>query len=141
MFVLDNSVSAAWCFADQSNHYTDAVLRALAEGETAVVPALWRLEIVNSLVVAERRKKLEPFRAELFLREIQPFRIRVDHVGSTRAFGPILDLSRRFQRSAYDAAYLELAIRLKLPLATKDGPLRQAAQSAGVGIFLDIDPA
>ena len=58
MFVLDNSVSAAWCFADQSNPYTDAVLRALAEGETAVVPALWRLEIVNSLVVAERRKKL-----------------------------------------------------------------------------------
>lgn len=137
MFVLDNSVSAAWCFADQRTPYTDAVLLALAEGDTAMVPSLWRLEIVNSLVVAERRKKLEPFRSELFLRELLQLKIRVDHVGTTKAFGPILDLSRRFQRSAYDAAYLELAIRLNLPLATKDGPLRQAALSAGVRMFLD----
>ena len=136
MFVLDNSVSAAWCFVDQGTPYTDAVLQALIEGETAMVPALWRLEVVNSLVVAERRKKIEAHQSELFLRDLQQFTITLDHVGGSRAFGPVLALARQYQRSAYDAAYLELAHRLSLPLATKDGPLRQAAQAAGVAIFL-----
>ena len=58
--VLDNSVSAAWCFEDQSTPYTDAVLQAVIDGADVIVPAIWRLEVVNALVVAERRKKVAP---------------------------------------------------------------------------------
>ena len=133
--MLDNSVSAAWCFEDQSTPYTDAVLQALIEGAEVVVPVVWRLEVVNALVVAERRKKVTPERIAKFLWDLQRLPIIVDLDGLDNVFGAVLDQARRYQRSSYDASYLELAQRRGLPLATKDEPLRKAAEELGLSLF------
>ena len=110
-FVLDNSVSAAWCFEDQSTPYNDAILQALIDGGSVVVPAVWRLEVVNALVVAERRKKVAPAKSDKFLHDLQKFTITVDIEGIDQVFSTVLDQARLYQRSAYDASYLELATR------------------------------
>ena len=134
-FVLDNSVTAAWCFEDQSTSYTDLVLQAVVDGVAVVVPAIWRLEVINVLVVAERRKKIAPNKSAKFVRDLQQFSITVDLDGLDQVFSGVLDLARLYQRSAYDASYLELAKRRGLPLATKDEPLKKAAEEFGVPLF------
>jgi predicted nucleic acid-binding protein len=111
------------------------VLKALVEGAEAIVPVVWRLEVVNMLVVAERRRKIPPAGSARFLRDLQQFNIRIDIAGVHEVFDSVLQLARVHQRSSYDASYLELAKRGALPLATKDEPLRQAAVQAGISIF------
>lgn len=96
---------------------------------------IWRLEVVNSLVVAERRRLIEPGKAARFLDDLQKFRITVDLEGLDRIFDDVLERARYYQRSAYDASYLELAQRRRLPLATKDEPLRMAAAHMGLALF------
>ncbi len=128
-------MSAAWCFEDQSTPYTDAVLQAVIDGAAVVVPAIWRLEVINSLVVAERRKKVLPDKITKFVQDLQKLPIVVDLDGLDQIFTSVLFQARRFQRSAYDASYLELAKRRNLPLATKDEPLRKAAEELGLKIF------
>jgi predicted nucleic acid-binding protein len=86
-------------------------------------------------VVAERRKKVAPAKSAKFIRDLQQFTIRVDLDGLEQVFSTVLDQARLYQRSAYDASYLELAKRRGLPLATKDEPLRKAAEELGVLIF------
>ena len=125
----------AWCFEDQSTPYTDAVLQAVIDGAAIVVPAIWKLEVVNTLVVAERRKKVTPAKSAVFLRDLQKFTITVDLEGLDWAFSTVLDQARLYQRSAYDASYLELAKRRGLPLATRDRPLEKAAQELGISLF------
>ena len=110
-------------------------MQALIDGATAFVPAIWRLEVVNSLVVAERRKKLMPGKSDKFVQDLQQFEIRVDDEGQEHVFIDVLALARSYQRSAYDASYLELARRLGLPFATKDDPLRRAAEEFGIAVF------
>ena len=90
---------------------------------------------MNTLVVAERRKKLAPAKSAVFLRDLQKFAITVDLEGIDRVFNTVLDQARLYQRSAYDASYLELAKRLGLPLATRDRPLGKAAQELGISLF------
>jgi predicted nucleic acid-binding protein len=121
----------AWCFGDQADAYTYAALDALRDGEAAV-PPIWFLEVSNSLVVGERRKKLSGADSAQFLVFLASLPIRVEPDIPQRAFGPILLLARQLRLSCYDAAYLELAMREKLPLATGDGALKKAA--AGVGL-------
>jgi predicted nucleic acid-binding protein len=99
------------------------------------VPAVWRLEVVNALLIAERRKKIAPARSAKFLLDLQRFTITIDVDGLERVFSTVLDDARRYQRSACDASYLELAKRRGLPFATKDEPLRKAAGEIGVEIF------
>jgi predicted nucleic acid-binding protein len=134
-FVLDASVTAAWCFDDQSTPYTDASLQAVINGAEAVVPAIWRFEIANILVVAERRKKIVPDKSARFVQALQRFVITVDVAGVDEVFGTVLDHARQYQRSAYDASYLELARRRGLPFATKDEPLRVAADALQIPAF------
>ena len=99
------------------------------------VPAIWRLEVVNALVVAERRKKVGVAKSAKFLHDLQQFTITVDVDGIDQVFSTVLDQARGYQRSAYDASYLELAKRRSLPFATADEPLRKAAEDLGVTIF------
>jgi len=134
-FVLDNSISAAWCFQDQSTDYTEAVLGSLIAGTEAIVPAIWKLELANALVVAERRKKIAPEKSARFLRDLQQFAISMDLDGLEYVFATVLEHARLYHRSAYDASYLELAQRRSLPLATKDEPLLQAAKTLGISAF------
>jgi predicted nucleic acid-binding protein len=130
-FVVDASLALAWHFEDEGSEYADRVLERLRE-ERAVVPSIWPLEVANGLVVAERRRRLSPARVTRAVELFHELPIFVYEVGAQLALGSVLDLARAHGLSAYDAAYLELAMREGLPLATQDAYLREAADRAGV---------
>lgn len=130
-FVLDGSLALAWYFADEASPYADAVAQGLATRE-AVVPMLWRLEIANALVVGERRRRSTQAQAAAFVARLERLPIVVDDQTDARAWGETLRLARAHTLSAYDAAYLELAMRLGLPLASLDGQLLAASAAVGV---------
>lgn len=134
-FVLDASAALAWCFADEADAASEALLERLAGGDTAEVPAIWALEIANVLAAAERRHKLTAADVAEAVALYEPLAIHVDEDTSRRSLNEILGLARRTQLSSYDAAYLELAMRLGLPLATRDADLRAAARRAGVALI------
>jgi predicted nucleic acid-binding protein len=133
-FVLDNSVALAWCFEDEQTPAVMALLDRVTEtGATA--PLLWPLEALNGLMVAERRRRLNAAtRAALatFLRELP---IMLDLDTAERAWGEAAPLAERFRLSVYDAIYLELALRRRLPLASLDQGLREAAMAVGVDVL------
>ncbi len=132
--VVDCSVAMAWCFEDETSPYTDAVLDALMATE-ALVPALWSLEVANVLTLAERHKRITLAKTSTFLRFLQDLPIRIDQQTAHRAFDAILDLARAQRLTAYDTAYLELAVREAAPVATQDHDLRRAAKKLGVTLF------
>ena len=136
--VLDNSVAMRWLLAslkESDQAYAEAVLQSLAETE-ALVPHLWHLEATNVLLGAEKRGDLKTGEVERFITQLEALPIQIDPLTSHQAFSRILSLSRAYNLSSYDAAYLELAIREGLPLATLDGDLRKAAQRADVLLYL-----
>ena len=132
--VIDCSVTMAWYFKDEATPYTNAVRAALASGRAAV-PALWPLEVANVLLMGERRKRSTQAKATKWLRFLTALPIAVDTQTPGLAFHPILGVARSLELTAYDAAYLELAIRLGLPLASRDDALEKAAQAVGVTLF------
>lgn len=133
-FVLDCSVTMAWCFDDEATPYTNGVRDRLADFR-AVVPSLWPLEVVNATIVGERRKRLDEARGQRFIFLLEALPILVEEETRGRAFRDIAHMARAYQLSVYDAAYLELAIRRGLPLASLDGKLKAGAASAGVKLF------
>lgn len=133
-FVLDCSITMAWCFDDEATPYTDGVRDSLADKQ-AVVPSIWPLEAANATLMGERRKRLDEARSQRFFALLAALPIVVDDETSSRAFSDIAHLARAHNLSAYDAAYLELAIRRGLPLACNDGKLKAAAQATGVPFF------
>jgi len=134
-FVLDASVTLAWCFEDESNEYTDAILESLEFAE-AFVPSVWPLEVTNALLVAERRKKLTKAASVRFLELLQELPIAVEQELPEKIFGEIISLAREHHLSTYDASYLSLAMRMGIPLATQDLSLRRAAARSGVELYL-----
>ncbi len=133
-FVLDGSVTMAWYFKDEINDYALAVRDGMIQSQ-AVVPSLWPLEVANTVVVGERRKRSTPAQALTWLGFLGSLPIVVDGETSTRAWGETLGLARAHNLSAYDAAYLELAMRRGLPLATLDEKLKAASSAVGVAIY------
>jgi len=134
-FVLDASVTLAWCFPEESTTRTEAILDLLANGAEAIAPPIWPFEVANALLVGERRKRVTVAQVTSVLSRIAELPISVDSVRVDRAFERILSCARQEQLTEYDAAYLELALRESLPLATLDDRLRQAARSAGIALF------
>ena len=132
--VIDSSIAIAWCFPDEKDDYSEAVLESLASTQ-GVVPYLWHLEVANTLVVGERRKRSTQANTVTWLGFLAALPIAVDDETKFHAFGNTLNLARDHNLSAYDAAYLELAMRLALPLATLDDKLKAAAQAAGVILY------
>jgi predicted nucleic acid-binding protein len=130
-FVIDASVALAWCFADEDFAVADAALGRL-NTEEALVPAIWPLEVANGLRTAERRGRLD--RADMArVRELLiSLPIQVEAIDVNAALGEVSDLARDLDLTAYDAAYLALAARRGLALATIDESLRRACNSAGV---------
>ncbi len=126
-FVVDASVTLAWCFEDEQDDVSERALDLLRTRE-AMVPAIWIFEIVNGLVTAERRGRLRASEADLLLQRLLDLPIRVDF---ETVPSHLLDVARTSKLSAYDAAYLELALRLDVPLASNDRQLRDAVQRAG----------
>ena len=133
-FVLDCSVTMAWCFDDEATEYTSGVRDSLVDAQ-AVVPSLWQLEVANATIVGERRKRLDEARSQRFIALLQALPIIVDDETSSRVFSDIIHLARAYQLSTYDAAYLDIAIRRGLPLATLDDALKRAAQTVGVPLY------
>jgi predicted nucleic acid-binding protein len=138
-FVLDRSVTMAWCFDDEATPHSDGIRDSLAT-VAAVVPSIWPLEVANATIVGERRKRLDEARSRRFMTLLESLPIAVDDETSFRAFSDISHLARTYQLSAFDAAYLELAIRRGLPLACSDGELKTAATAAGVSLLAPTSP-
>lgn len=127
--VLDASITGAWLFAEERTEGVLALFRGLADGP-AVVPALWHTETVNLLLVAERRHRITADTGAALLDLLGGLDIETDDEPS-RTQGPVLDLARRYGLTAYDATYLDLALRRRLPLATRDAALIRAVRALG----------
>ena len=134
-FVADASVAVGWVHPAQATRKTAAMLDAFGEGATLEVPALWPLEVANALLVLVRRRKLTEDERQTGLGWLRGLPVRIDPEAAALAFSRLSELAAAHQLSVYDAAYLELAQRRKLALACQDGPLRQAAQLAGVTLW------
>lgn len=133
-FVLDCSVVMAWCFEDEADTYADSVLSLLTESES-IVPCIWPLEVANVLLVAERRKRLTEAASHQFTGLLSELPIIIDYESPDRAMSEILFLGRQQGLSSYDAAYLELAMREGIPLATRDSRLRKVSGKCGVKVI------
>lgn len=136
-FVLDNSVTMRWFFGDgkpQELAYAGKVLDAMRQ-DSALVPMTWGLEMANVIVRAEAKALVTEARSGAFLEMLEGVDIEVDAATFAHALSGTLQLARRYKLSAYDASYLELALRLGVPLATLDEDLRKAAKKAGVKKF------
>ena len=134
-FVLDNSVTMRWCFENTSTPYAEEVLEQLLVGQQAHVPVLWLYEVVSVLSKAQRNGSITTDKAHGFLEDIRSLDITVDDESFGYIFGDVHRLAVQHGLSGYDAAYLELAIRMGLPLATLDEDLQKAAETAGVELF------
>lgn len=136
-FVLDSSVAMRWLMANtrpEDSAYAGQVLDALVAGQ-ALVPSLWALEAANVIAKAESKGWVTEARSQAFLALLARLNIADDKATVTQALGETLSLARRYKLSACDAAYLELAMRSGLPLATLDADLAAAATAAGVLLF------
>lgn len=135
-FVLDCSAALPWVFASEATPATRALQDAFVRNGKAWVPALWHLEVANVLLVAQRRLRIDRAGIEKFLATLQLYDIEVDGETMTAAWPKTLGLADSFDLTVYDAAYLELALRKGLPLASLDEPLRKAMKKAGGALAL-----
>lgn len=137
-FVLDNSVTMRWLFGDgkpQERAYGGRVLDAM-QHVTALVPMTWGRAVANVIAKAEAKALVTEARSGAFLEMLEEIEIEVDTATFAHALSDTLQLARRYKLSAYDASYLELALRTGLPLATLDEDLQKAAKKAGVKKFV-----
>ena len=134
-FVIDNSVVMTWCFKDETSQYADNVLDCL-ELSTGFVPSIWPLEVCNVLLVAERKGRIGEADSIRFIALLTELPIIVEQEPPERMFKEIFALAREHKLSSYDAAYLDLAMRKGLPIATLDNNLIAAAKRSKVPVLL-----
>lgn len=135
MFVIDASVTMAWCFEDEAHAAADAVLHRFQE-EPAMVPGIWPLEVGNVLLVAERRGRLTEAQSNRFLQLLAQLPIEIDD--SAVDLTAVVAAGRTHGLSSYDASYLVLAENTGAALATLDAGLAAAAREAGVRLLIDV---
>ena len=135
-FVLDCSATMAWCFSDEASQKTQKLLDSLTLNRRAYAPSVWSLEVTNVLLIGERRNRISQRDAARFLTLLWTLPIHIDTAITQTTVQRILDLGRNHQISAYDAAYLELALRKAVPLATLDNKLRTVAGQLNIPCFL-----
>jgi len=134
-FVIDNSVVMSWCFEDEQTVHSQRVLKDLNSAE-ALVPALWPFEIANGLMMAERRKRISLDEVIIFLGFLKQLPIQIDHISlKDDSWLACYRIGREYHLTAYDAAYLYLAVREKIPLATFDAPMIKAAHDLKIIIL------
>lgn len=132
--VLDSSVALAWCFEDEHTPATLAILNQITE-EGAIAPTIWPLEVLNGLTMAERRGRLDSVRRHQLAGFLHDLPVNLDQETAEQAWTSTMQLSERHRLTLYDAAYLELAQRLELPLATLDQALGGAANALGISLL------
>jgi len=133
-FVVDNSVVMTWFFKDQASSYADSILDRLSNAN-AYVPSVWPLEVVNVLVLAERKRCISLADSVRFISILSKLPILVQHESQSKVLKDLLNLARTHELSSYDASYLDLAMTKGLPLATLDKKLRRAAESVNIVIL------
>lgn len=134
LFVVDNSVVMSWCFMDEENSYADGVLEKLANSR-ALVPQIWPLEVVNVLLVAERKNRITEAGSRRFITLLSQLPICVEQDEQTLVMKDLLPLARANALSSYDASYLNLAMSRGVPLATLDKKLLEAARHVHVPVL------
>ena len=133
--IWDCSAAIAMAFEDERDDYSCRALR-IVRREGALVPAIWPMEMVNILRVSERRNRIEPSASREFLDMLSELDIRVDSSLNTAGdMATLYETAGKSSLTAYDASYLRLALTTGLPLAAKDGKLKEAAKIAGVKLF------
>lgn len=133
-FVLDTSVALAWCFEDEQTEAVMALLDRVVQSG-AVAPLLWPIEVLNGLLSAEHRGRVDGARREQLARFLQDLPISIDEETVERLWRDAAPLAVQHGLSAYDAIYLELALRRALPLASSDKKLIAAARQVGVAVL------
>jgi predicted nucleic acid-binding protein len=133
-WVFDTSITMAWCFEDEKTSETEALFDRLA-ATPAIVPQIWPLEVANVLTLALRHKRISIAQRTQFIHTLEALPIQIDMQIQLPTLNSILHLSDSHQLTAYDTAYLELAIRFNLPLATLDEALKRAARKVGVELL------
>jgi predicted nucleic acid-binding protein len=131
--IVDSSITLAWFFEDESSDYADSV-RSRLSGTPMFVPTVWAYQVANGLLEGERRGRTSPAKRVAFLNLLDSLPIVTDESSTPLAHRETSSLARQHGLSIYDAAYLELALRLGQPLATLDRKLRSAAESLGVAV-------
>ena len=131
-FIVDASVGFAWVYPGQATPETDHLLDEVAAGAAVVVPALWFLEVANVLLIAQRRHRLTAIQRKAALQQLTALHFTVDEEGARHAFGKTSELAEKHGLTIYDAAYLEVALRRSLPLASRDEALRSATRRCGI---------
>ena len=130
--VLDASVTLSWCFPDEQTPAALGVLDLLKAGDQALVPVFWCSEVLNSLLVGERKGRISPDQTRAFLEDLRALRPTLDPASLERVFKDTQVLCRQYGLASYDALYVELAMRSGSPLATLDKNQRDAAMAVGV---------
>ena len=125
-FVIDASIVLSWCFPDENSVLVRRVADMFELGDTALAPAFWPHEVLNALLVGERRRRISKDLVRNFLDDLSVLPIELQQVPSAAVFDRVQRLSREHGLTTYDAAYLALALDLKLPLATLDEDLMRA---------------
>ena len=133
-FVVDSSVALAWVLPDEQDARADALADAL-ETAPASAPTLWSLEVANALLTAQRRKRLTDREAERLFKVLEALPIEFDSAPPAQVTPAVFALARKLGLTAYDAAYVELAKRRSLPLATLDAALAEGARKVGVAVL------
>lgn len=134
-FIVDASVGFAWVYPAQASSETDRLLELVESGAVIVVPSLWFLEVANGLLAAQRRKLLTAAERKKAFERLSDLTFSVDEEAGRAALKKTSDLAEKHGLSVYDAAYLETALRRKLPLGSRDEPLRKAAKRCGVTVL------
>ncbi len=136
VFVIDASATLPWCFADEATAATNAVLTRLRTGDEAIVPAHWPVEVANALLIAVRRQRISPDDAHQFLLDLEFLPIRVEATTKNLVRARVFPLAEQYGLTVYDGAYLELAMRERIPLITLDKDLQKAAGASGVPLVV-----
>ena len=133
-FVLDASMAFAWVYPGQATPESETLLKLVKSGTVAVVPPLWYLEVSNGLLVGQRRKLISPALRREALDRLSTLALVSDEADPHSAFGTTTTLADEHGLSVYDAAYLEVALRLGLPLGSRDQSLLAVARRCGVAV-------
>lgn len=134
-FVVDASFALAWVLRDEATAETDRILDSLGRGSKALVPALWRWEIANALLSIERQKRATNAEVARHLTLLRSYPIEIDETAASEAWTGAHTLARQHRLTVYDAAYLELAIRRGLPMASLDADLHRAAKAEKIEVL------
>ena len=122
-------------YPSQASAGTDKLLAHMESGAAVVVPSFWFLEVANGLLAAQRRKLLTPAERKKALEKLSNLTFTVDEEACRAAFRKTSELAEKHGLSVYDAAYLETALRRKLPIGSRDEALRKAATQRGVRVL------